>query len=167
MTSDSKVRSWSDGLINSRTPRVYTSISCEKDRKDEALAKKMCLRCSKLKSHSEYRIGYDKTDEGEIKGLWRNNNCKQCEKRSTENNHPTLASLKEEVEALKECLEEKEKDIVSMKKLVDTNMKLFNASLENMAHCARITLRDDGSVMREDGSIVSKASVRSERKDSK
>lgn len=157
MTSDSKVCSWSDGLINSRTPRIYTSTTSDQDRKNEALVKKNCLRCLKLKSHSEYRIAYDKTEEGQIKGIWRNNNCKQCEKK-TSSHHPTLASLKEEVESLRQSLDEKERDIILMKKLVDTNMKLFNASLENMAHCARITLRDDGSVMREDGSIVSKTS---------
>lgn len=111
MTTNSKVQlpaisraeDWVS-MQTTRIPRTFTPVNSPEEKKDEAKLQKECLRCKKLKYHSEFRLNLSKPTD-QTMGVYRNNNCKKCETPSTfeskEDPNLKIANLEHELEEFK------------------------------------------------------------------
>jgi hypothetical protein len=131
--------------LHSRPKRIYTPINGEEDIKIEASMKKVCLQCppdANIRPHSSFTMQYEKNDDDSIKGVYRNNTCKNCQKR-TSNPKSTIGSLEEEVRILNERMEDKDVRIAAMK----SDMESMYRILKNIASHSNLIVRDNGDVV--------------------
>lgn len=145
MTSVSKVKSWDSTPANSRISRTYTEFTNDVVKTGEPDLKKGCKRCNIEKKHVEYRVVSKKDKEGNILGVFRNNNCRVCEKKSP-NSKSTVATLEKEISDLKDLLNTKDAEMKGIKKTMEANFEMFNRSLEELASFGGYKIDDKGKV---------------------
>lgn len=137
--------------INSRIARTYTKIGTDvkSDLNAEEKLTKKCLRCPDAivsKPHKQFTFQYKKDNEGNIVGVFRNNNCRMCERKKADSKD-TVAILRDEIELLKRQLEEEKIRVIDLEKKSGENASIFRRAITGIvSHTKGISMKEDGTI---------------------